>query len=163
MVDLWHKFTKWADYNRYVFFLSFAAILFSAAMMWTIGCQSTSAGLTSDEKVTLPELNRQAVKVQATLDNEKAEIEKQIAMYNAKAAAFAESYEAAADDIQRQDEIKQQLFTGVMGIVQSVAGGTATIGDTIPIAGGLIGLAFGIGATVDNRRKDAIIAKAVKT
>lgn len=163
MSDMWHKFTKWADYNRYTFILLFVAIVFSVGMLWTVGCQSKTTGLIDETQVTLPELNRQAVKVQQTLDAEKASIEMQIAQYNAKAAAYAASYEAAADDIKRQDEIKQQLFTGVLGIVQSVAGGTATVGDTIPIAGGLLGLAFGIGATVDNKRKDAIIAKAIKT
>ena len=162
MSDMWHKFTKWADYNRYTFILLFVAIVFSVGMLLTVGCQSKTTGLIDETPVTLPELNRQAVKVQQTLDEEKASIEMQIAKYNAKAEAMAASYDEGVADIQRKDEIKQQLFTGVLGIVQSVAGGTATVGDTIPIAGGLLGLAFGIGATIDNRRKDAIIAKKIK-
>ena len=114
-----------------------AIIVTIAVFAWTFGCQSKVNSLVTNEKVTRPELTlelkAEAKRLEQQLDNLRQEAE----------LRFME--------LDRQDEIKAKIFDAVS--VATEAGSFNAAGLIT-----LVGSILGIGAVVDNRIKDKVIA-----
>lgn len=157
MKDYLHRALQWIDHNRYLFICMLVAFAISVGMFAMVGCQSTTTGVVTPEPVTRVGLEQQAAQVQKALDSQWAGIEKSIADYNADVMAYGQAFDVAEADLDRKDEMKRQVFTGLAELAQSAAAGGASLGTVIPTTVGLIGVALGVGAMGDSKRKDIVI------
>ena len=145
---------KMIEHNRY---LAIGIVLMAAVAVGMVGCQPKTMGLLGGtEKVTLPELERGMLDARAGLAKRHAEIQATIESYEADVSALADHGEAAVADLERQIAQRAQIVEIVGGLGQKAAQGELTPSGII---GGFAALA-GVGALVDNRRKDKIIRDA---
>jgi len=114
-----------------------AILIAIGIFVWPYGCQSKVESLVSDTKVTRGELtlelNAEAKRLEQQLDNLRAEAELRF------------------QQLDRKDEIKAKVFDAV-----AVATTTGQFNPTGIIT--LLGTVLGIGAVIDNRIKDKVIA-----
>lgn len=156
-MDLIHKLTNWIDHNRYVVL---AAVLLGVILVVGVGCESTTSSI-SDPTVQVDRVALEAdiADVNATLATQAAMIDAEVAKYNAQVTGINAKIDAAVADLDRQDEMKAELFNLAGSAVTAIASGgvdtSAVIGTAIT-AGSLL---FSIGVAADNQRKDKIIAK----
>jgi len=122
-------------HNKSMFISLCLCCLFS---LWFFGCESKTQSLLSNQiKVTEAELGIEYDKEMRRLENELATLE----------AIFT----AREQDLHRQDALKQALFNNAMLIGES--------GSPNPLGLlSLLGTIFGIGAVIDNRKKDGLIS-----
>lgn len=155
-MDVLHKITNWVDHNRYK---ALAIIITVAVLVIAIGCESQTASIVTPERtVTRDQLAVESVTVQADLAFRKAEIDKLVAMYNADIEKTNQLIDQAVADLDRQDEIRAELFElGGSVITGWAAGGVPT---EALIGTGLtaFSILFGIGSAADGMRKDKVIA-----
>ena len=158
MNDLFHKLTKWMDYNRgtlvaYVLIsVVIGGVLFS-------GCASKTIGLVPNVEVTRVELNQQVINSEASFAKREAELTAVIASLNADKLAEKQKVDAAITELDKQDEFKANLIEIGGQIGMDLAAGTLNPLALIPIAVGISGLIYGGGKKIDNVRKDAVIAE----
>jgi hypothetical protein len=157
MKDVWHDFTKFVDHYRYTFIALLIAVFLIGSMIAAIGCQSQVAGLTSPEKVTRTELDVQALAVTQSLDAERAQLEAAFTVFNAKVASKQEEYNMKVASLEQQDKLRADVFTGIVGIGQGLMTQTMTVPEAAFAGVGILGALFGVGATLDNKRKDKVI------
>jgi len=166
MNDLLHKLLNFVDHYRYtVIGLILCGLVLTGSVTF-LGCQSRTMGLLpaadgSYPAVTRPELERQAIDVKLNLDQKRAAAQLAIEAYNQEVAAINSRIQAGVADLDRQDEIKAEVFAAVSEIGGQLLSGNLT-GAGLATAGlgllGVVGTILGIGATADSQRKDRVIA-----
>jgi hypothetical protein len=155
-MDLLSKLSKTADHNRY----KIAALLVVGLILfYGIGCESKTASIVNPgNTVNAATFNSEAITVSAGLTTEKAQIDAQIAAYNAKAAAIQAQIAAGVADLEKQEQIKAELFnlagSAAIAATTGQVNPEAVVGTVITAAGILLGL----GSALDSRRKDAVIS-----
>lgn len=134
MKNLILSIAKWIRHNQGMFI---SLCLISIFLLWFFGCQSKSPSIVHEGlQVTEPELR---VEYSAEMRRLESEIEH-----------LEEITKIRLQDIYRQDRMKQALYQNALLIAE---------GGTINPLGilSLLGTLFGIGAAIDNRRKDGLI------
>jgi hypothetical protein len=117
--------------------LTVAVVAAIGLCVWMFGCESQVASLTvPGEKVTRNEL-------QAEIESEKARLSAELKALKAKAAAKEK-------DLDRQDQMKARIAE--IGLAVAQGGQINPLGVGVSLLGVL-----GVGAVVDNRRKDVHI------
>lgn len=128
------KIKKVLDHNQG---LTISVVLAIGLCVWFFGCDSQVTSLVRPgEKVTRVEL-------QAELDSEKARLSTELKTLKVKAAAKEQ-------ELDKQDAIKAQIAEIGLAVVEG--GSINPVGVGVSLLGVL-----GIGAVVDNRRKDTHI------
>lgn len=132
--NLWTQIKTGIRHNQSFFVSLILAVIFS---VWFLGCQSRTQSLVDPTlKVTEAELNIEYTSELAKLES---------AMNTLKATT-----EVRLQDLQRQDLFKQALYNNALLIAEG--------GNPNPLGLlSLLGTIFGIGAVIDNRRKDGLI------
>lgn len=125
---------KWIRHNQSVFI---ALILCAIFALWFFGCESTTQSLINGKtEITESELEVEYAAELRRLEND--------------LATLKEITEVRLQDLHKQDVLKQALFNNAMLIAES--------GNPNPLGLlSLVGTLFGIGAVIDNRRKDGLI------
>lgn len=112
-------------------------VLIMLFLLWFVGCQSETQSLLDPQlKVTESVLNIEYTSELARLENELATLKTTTTI--------------RLQDLHRQDELKQALFKNAMLIAES--GNPNPLG-MLSLAGTLLG----VGAIIDNRKKDGLI------
>jgi len=129
-----NSITKWIRHNQA---MTVSIVLIVLMTLWFTGCQSRTQSLMEhDLMVTQSELEVEYTWELRRLENE--------------LLTLKETTELRLQDLHRQDVIKQALFNNAMLIAES--------GNPNPLGLlSLLGTIFGIGAVIDNRRKDGLI------
>ncbi|MCC6580073.1 MAG: hypothetical protein IT440_06490 [Phycisphaeraceae bacterium] len=161
MSDLWHLLTNTIDHNRGIV----AAVALAGAMAcWLVGCQATTSSLMhGDQQVTASQLHDEAMQLDQQLQKQRRAIETQISDYNAEVELLKQRAAAATEDLQRQNELRQQIVQTLGGFAAQAVGGTF---DPISAVSAVITLVAGAAAAglgYDNRRKDQVIADLKST
>jgi len=160
-MDVMHTITNWIDHNRWT---AMGLVIIIAIAAAVVGCNPTTVSLLNPaEKVTAAQLEREAAVLQAQLDTRHAGIQSQKFAYEAEVTAAQNKLEIARGDIAEQIEFRRNVIETVAGIGTAISQGEISLP---AIIGGLTQLALaGIatGVVLDNRRKNAIIAKADAT
>jgi hypothetical protein len=126
---------KWISHNQGVFL---ALIVMIGLLVWTYGCEPTTRSIINpDKKVTLAEIE--------------IEIDREVTRLEAELDGIMKMAEQRRADIDRQQEIRRKLSE--FALLSAEAG-------TVNPAGivSLLVSVLGIGAVVDNRIKDKVIA-----
>ncbi|MBN2559920.1 MAG: hypothetical protein JXQ75_03195 [Phycisphaerae bacterium] len=161
--DLLHRSLTWLDHNRWTVISILLFALLVGGTLSTVGCQSTTAGLTPMEpgqaplKVDRGEFHRQTAQGEKDLALRRVQLDAQLAAYNEEVAAFNERVEAGLGDLDRQDELRAQLLETVGVVATGAAEASLNPVSLIPLGIGLLGGALGLGTAADNRRKDRVI------
>jgi ABC-type glycerol-3-phosphate transport system substrate-binding protein len=155
-MDTTHTLTTWIDHNR---FKAAAAVLVAVLLAAAVGCQSKTASLQDpDRRVTRSEYTADITATQTTIAAQRAALDADIAQFNATATAIDARIAAGVADLDRQDQIRAELFDlAGSSLTAWTSGGISTqavVGTGITA----FSLLFGIGAAADGRRKDKIIA-----
>ena len=164
-MDILSKTLKWFDHNRYTAILLLCFVAVVGGVFGTVGCQSSTLSFSGDEKVTRHEFTIEANQANADFDKHAVELQAAIEKHNADVNAFNARVNLGLDDLQQQDEIRQQVLTSLSVVATDVAAGAFNPASLILPGVGALGLALGIGASADNRRKDKVITqiKAAQT
>ncbi len=151
MKDLLHTALNWLDHNRWT---AAGLALGVAIMLAVVGCEPRAISPVSGEPAT-------AAQIQADVEGFIAQQQAAVAAIEANVQAAVIKAEAAVAEINaRKAAIAEAILT-----LQEVLGGFAgPVGaPLVSLAGGLALSAFGIGALVDNRRKDSVITALKST
>lgn len=150
---------KWINYHRY----SVAAL---ALTIFLVGCggflQPKATSPISGQKVTKDELSGEAVAAAAKLKGDVAKIEAEIKAFNdqkqgeisalgSQAEATQAKLDAAVKNLDAQQAAIDKALEVVSGLVQTVPGPWSAV----------LGIGLGLataGVTLDNRRKNGVIA-----
>ena len=139
-MDILHKALKFADHNRYVVA---GFVLALALMICFVSCTpTTNSVLLPGEKVTVRELEREAV----TIKSDYAEKVKLL--------------KVAQEDIEEQIAFRTQIIGIVGSLGDAAVAGTISPTTGLAAAMQLLTLTVAGGALLDNRRKDKKIAAA---
>lgn len=136
-----------------------AVLLIIGLVIWTIGCESKIGSiLDPDREVTRQELELEVEQAAARIEREttitvaqlNAQIEQILARAEADAEALALNAQMKIQQLDRQDAVKQKIAE--VAVVVAEGGSVNPIG----LAIGCLGI-FGIGAVVDNQKKDGLL------
>lgn len=131
---IFNAIKTWVRHNQSLFISLILSILFG---LWFFGCKSTTQSILDPTlKVTEDILN--------------VEYTSELARLNSELATLRSTTEVRLQDLHKQDAFKQALFENAQLIV---AGNNP---NPLGILS-LIGTIFGIGAIIDNRKKDGLI------
>lgn len=156
MKDWLHSVLKIVDYERGKIAGILVAIVVVAVMA---GCPLTTKSPLSGATVTPAEWVIEVQKAEVDLGVQKAEIEKAMALYDAKVKLLADQGEVMAEEYARQAEMRQKFFDLAGGVATTlVTGGAISWAEilTSVLAIGSIGVAAG--GVYDSKRKNAVIA-----
>ncbi len=152
MKDFLSAFLKSVDRYRYTFIGGLLAVILIGA---SIGCHSETASLFgTGDKVTSQGLIIEVTKITGDLASEKIALDSAIKQYNNKVTVFNAQIEAAQADIEKQDEVRTELFNIAGSVVTAYASGGVNAAAVVGTGITALGLLLGVGASVDNRRKD---------
>lgn len=158
VLNLWlgvlRKGFAWLDYNR---FLALGVVLAVLTSAWVVGCEPRTRGLTSEQRVTLLELEREVVSLQEHLDKRAAEIRQSEVAYNAEVQGVNRAIELAEADLRQQVELRLKLIEVAGGLGTAIATGGVTAPTAIATVTQLLTLLAAGGLALDNRRKNAVI------
>ena len=160
MKDLLSKGLKFADHYRYTLL---SILLVGVLLGVAVGCESTTASIKDPSKsVSSQGLQLEALQIRGVLTSDRANIDALIAEYNAEVEMFNAQVELAQADLERKEAVKAELFS--LGGVVLTSALEGSVNPASLVGTGLTALALlgGIGASVDNRRKDAKIAQLKK-
>lgn len=154
-MDIWHKFLKWIDHNR---FTGLSIVLCAVFAIWCVGCIRTTSPF-NGERVTEAQLDVQVADAQASFDKRAAAIELTVTELNADIESANTKIAAADADIAEKKELKVKLVQFGAGLVESAMTGGVSTGGLINLAitGGLGILT--VGAVGDNINKNRKIRK----
>jgi len=132
--NLWSQLKTGIRHNQSIFISLILAVIFS---FWFLGCQSRTQSLVNPlVKVTKDELNIEYTSELSRLKNE--------------LDVLKATTEVRLQDLHKQDAFKQALYNNARLIVDG--------GNPNPLGLlSLLGTLFGIGAVIDNRKKDGLI------
>ena len=157
MQDFLHKMLKFVDYERYKVL---AIVVLMAFMVWGSSCESETVSLLDPAvEVSRTAFQIEAVTAAGSLESDKAAAMLAVEEVNARILTLNKLVEQGLADLQKQDEIKAQLFEITGSVVTQWATGGVPVEALVGTAltGG--GLLLGIGAIGDKRRADALLAK----
>jgi hypothetical protein len=134
MKAFWEEVKLWIRHNQS---MTISFVLFIVFSLWFFGCQSRTTSLLNPvNQVCEGELNIEYQSELARLENEMT--------------VLKSTTEIRLQDLHRQDAFKQSLYNNARLVVDG--------NNPNPIGLlSLIGTIFGIGAVIDNRKKDGII------
>ena len=161
--DWLDKILKWIDYNRYLVISLVLFAILTGAIIGAVGCSSTIPGLIADPstgvtaKVDRDEFANQVILVEKDFAVQRIQLDASVASFNEEVTAFNAKVEAGYADLDRQDAFRQEIVNTVSLVAASAAEGTLNPISLIPIGIGILGGALGLGAGLDNRRKDQVI------
>ena len=153
-MDLMHTVTRWMDHNRW----TLAAMLLAAtAIVLLVGCQPRTASLSGQGPVDARQFELEILAGQGDLTARRSDLTGAMERFNADVETFNARVQLGRDDLARQEQVRAELLA-LLGAAatDAIAGQLDPRGFIVP-ALGLLGGAFGIGKTLDNRRKDRII------
>lgn len=156
-MDWLHKILTVLDHNRFLVMSIIGIALCATLLFSTQGCESTTLPLLGEENITRQELAQQAIQVQTGLDKKKAALDGGIAAYNLEVEALNQQIEAGMADLEAKDKIRADLLNVVAIVGEQAGAGTLNPYALIPLGVGIFGGLLGIGAGLDNRKKDAVI------
>lgn len=163
-MDIIHTLSKFFDHNRWtVIAPSAASLLFIPGCFDSMDRRATSP--VSGEQVNLSELEKEVLTEQGALQSKYAELERAIQALILEqnqvvrdSEKLAEGTEFAIGQIEQEQKNLDDFLGGTIQVIK----------DTFPASSlylgplsGVLG-AFGVGATIDNRRKDRLIKKLDK-
>jgi hypothetical protein len=153
-MDWMHRTLNWIDHNRWTLA---ATALAAACLAGLIGCQPTTQGLFSDRPVGREQLEQQVLAGRENLATRRAQLQAEMEQFNARLNRFEQRVDLARSDLHHQEKLRAQMLA-LLGnaATESLAGNWDPRGFVVP-ALGLLGAAFGVGKTLDNRRKDRVI------
>lgn len=157
MRDLWHTVTGWMDKNRFVF-LSIMVVAM-LAMITLTGClESTITSLVNpSKKVNRSEYISEAAILETTLEIERADLVASMAAFNKKIELKRKLIQLGIENLDTQDAKTANFMKNVGGFGVLIAEGGMTTPGVIGSVVSLLGIAWGIGNKLDNKRKDTII------
>jgi hypothetical protein len=156
MKDWLHSALKVVDYERgkIVGFLIAIAIIAGMA-----GCPLQTKSPISGNEVTPAEWVVEVQKTEVALGIEKADIERNLAAYNAKVKLLADQDEAIAAEYAKQAEIQQKFFELAGGVATTlVTGGAVAWPEILTSLLAIGGVGVAAGGMYDSKRKNAVIA-----
>ncbi|MFP4354073.1 MAG: hypothetical protein ACLFUJ_03030 [Phycisphaerae bacterium] len=155
-MDILHRLTNWLDHNRWTFI---SILLAAAAVAALVGCQPQTAGLLDDRPADPEQFETQVLAGRRQLQDEEGQLQAALARHNAKVEQFVARVEIGRADLQRQLEVRGEILN-LLGAAatDAIAGAFDPRAFVIP-ALGLLGAAFGVGKSLDNRRKDQVIRR----
>ena len=160
MKDGMSSMLKFVDHYRYTIL---SIVLVCLVMGFSLGCESTTTSLRDPSKtVSAQGLQYEAMQITGELQSDRATIDAMIAEHNAQVEMFNAQVELAQADLEQKEAVKAELFAIGGSVLTSAIEGTV---NPVSLVGtGLTALALlgGIGASVDNRRKDAKISQLKK-
>ena len=161
-MDYLHKSLKWIDYNRYKVI---ALIILAMILITGIGCESLTASLTDPAvKIDRQQLSSEIAIAESSMVKRKIQLDAAVAEYNADVDVMNKQIDAAVAEIDRQDQIKAELFDiGGSLITGWAAGGGVPTDAIVGTALTVGGLLFGLGSAADSRRKDKVIESKTPT
>jgi hypothetical protein len=159
--DFVTKVVKALDHNRWLVASLIASVVIAVMMA---GCVSKTASLSNPgAKVDSQAFANEVISAKGELAKRKVELDAAILKFNTDVNSFNDRVAAGQADLQRQDEIRAQLFDTVgAGLTSWVNGSVNPIG----ILGSVVTLGSLMvtgGVVADNRRKDAVIQTQKKT
>ncbi len=134
MKAIWESVKQWSRHNQGIVVSTVLAVIF---LIWFFGCQSKTPSIVHDGLlVSEPELRVEYAAEIRRLETELKNLE--------------DVTKIRLQNIHQQDALKQALFNNALLIAE---------GGTINPLGilSLLGTIFGIGAVIDNRKKDGLI------
>lgn len=158
MKNVWEKLGELVRHNKGQVV---AVVLVCLMMGWVFGCDSTVTSIRNpDVKITKAELEleheQEVKKVASGLDREVITLQAQIDTLIENAEMSREDiemmYAKKSEQLRKQDEFKQMIVEVGMVVAQ---GGTV---NPVGIALTALGI-LGIGAVVDNQKKDGLLKK----
>ena len=105
--DVLDKMLKWISYNRYKALALLLAVLASG---WLIGCQPKVISPLTGEKVDHLILEAQVTQAQADFTGQRAQLDTEIAAYNARVEAFTQQSEQAQEELARQYKLRENVI-----------------------------------------------------
>ncbi len=153
-MDWMHRTLNWIDHNRW----TLAAIaLTGVCLAVLIGCQPRTEGLFSDRPVGREQLEQQVLAGREDLAARRAMLQAEMEQFNASLERFEQRVDLARADLQRQEELRSEMLALLGSAASEGLGGSWDPRRFVVPALGLLGAAFGVGKTLDNRRKDRVI------
>ena len=160
-MDGLHKITKWIDYNRYK---AAAALIAMVVLVAGVGCQSTTESLRQPgRRLTRDQYAADVTSVKADIVAQRAVLDGRIAKFNAEVTAIDTQIVAGVADLDRQDQIKAELFNLAGSAVSAWTTGGVSTEAVVGTGITAFSILFGLGSAADGRRKDKIIADSKPT
>jgi TolA-binding protein len=155
-MDCLHALLKWIDHNRWTLLsLLLIGILIFAG--W--GCRPRTASLSGDGTVTASQLQAQALEAQQDLVKRRIELESQMQVFNQDVESLEQRLAHAREDLQRQIELRKDILALLGNAATDALDGSFSARGFVVPAISLLAAAFGVGKTLDNRRKDRVIRR----
>jgi len=142
------------DHNRWTALAAVLWLVFSGIL---IGCNATTIGPVSGQKVSRQRFDVEVGAATSALKAEQIQLLARMDEHNEKIAALNAAVELGYEDLERQEKMRAQLVELAAGLATSAIAGQVTpgaIANAIVTAGSILGV---IGVAVDNRRKDGKI------
>jgi len=153
------KLWKTIEHNRYLVSAIALLVVLTVATTAFLGCASKTPSLVDGRPVDREIFIRQVNTAEAGLAARRAQIEAQLAAFNADVEAFNKNAASGVEDLDRQDALRAQI-TNTIGdaVLAAVSGELNPAGAVVGLLS-VAGIALGAGAAADNRRKDSVIEK----
>jgi len=155
-MDRIHRITNWMDHNRWTLL---SLLLAAGAVAVLAGCRSRTQGLNGAEAVDRAGFEVQVLAGEKQLITQRARLEAAVAEFNGDVERFNAQVDLGRGDLDAQDAVRAELLTLLgNGLTDALAGRLNPAAFVMPGLA-LLGAALGIGKTLDNRRKDKVIAR----
>jgi len=155
MKDWLHSVLKVVDYERG----KIAGFLVAACIIAVMaGCPLQTKSPISGQEVTPAEWTQEIQKTEVDLAVKKADIERQLAEYNAKVQLLADQDGAVAADFTEQAAIQKQFFDLAGGLATTlVTGGAVSWPSILTSLLAIGGVGVAAGGVYDSKRKNSVI------
>jgi hypothetical protein len=155
-MDVLHKTVNWIDHNRWYVLSSLLAV---GLIFLGLGCEPHTASLTGPEEVTARRFQQEALTQEEALAERRIALEARIESFNEDVDALDRRLQHGWEDLRRQFELRQEAVALLGGSAVSALEGSFSPKAFVAPALGLLAAAFGVGKTLDNRRKDRVIQR----
>jgi outer membrane murein-binding lipoprotein Lpp len=159
--DWFHSALKHIDHNRWTYILITVVLV---GTFWMAGCQpQTSFSPLGQEEVTAQELEQAVVQQTSEFEQRKLQLQSDVSALNEQIRAFNQQVEIAEADLSKQQQMRADFLRLLGTGLSDLAAGTLNPAAFIIPGLSLLGAAFGVGKTIDNRRKDKVIRDLKET
>ncbi len=155
-MDVLHNVMNWIDHNRWYVLSS---LLASGLILIGLGCEPHTASLTGPEEVSAREFQQEALALEETLTERRIALAARIENFNEDVDSLDRRLQLGREDLRRQYALQEQILATLGSAATSALEGSFSAKAFVAPALGLLAAAFGIGKTLDNRRKDRVIQK----
>jgi len=150
---------KKLDHNRFTW-LGF--VLAVTCIGWIVGCQPKTESISTGELVSSSAFQLDASKLSSNLETRIIKLKSDIEQVNQEIEFHNDSIDRGIEDLQRQDEMRAQLVELVGGAVPGLISGSLNPASLVSTGVSLLALFGGVGAVVDNKRKNDVISSLKK-